>query len=96
MKPMDQRQVRAQRWMAKARGFADSVEPEWWLRLNCGQLVEEVAAGEHPGGRHGASRSERPFFPFGRRRPRSAGVDWLRLLSRRRLPSEPAWWTLWV
>ena len=38
---LESRRQRAERWEAKARTPIGTVEPEWWLRMVCGQVAEE-------------------------------------------------------
>jgi hypothetical protein len=40
---LDDRAARADRWLDSAGGQMGTVEPEWWLRMNCGQLAEEIS-----------------------------------------------------
>jgi hypothetical protein len=46
---MEERQARADRWSAGAHAEMGTVEPEWWLRMMCGQLAHEESVG-HPAG----------------------------------------------
>jgi hypothetical protein len=38
---MEDRQRRADRWSEGAHAPIGTVEPEWWLRMLCGQLAQE-------------------------------------------------------
>lgn len=89
---MEERQARADRWMEAVNARIGSIEPEWWVRMRCGQLAEERPAAHYDGGQRAARRAEKHFWPFVRVRPGTAGIEWLGLLSRRSLPPEPAWW----
>ena len=39
---MEDRQARADRWMEGSSIRTGTVEPEWWLRMMCGQLAQEA------------------------------------------------------
>jgi hypothetical protein len=58
---MDEREVRADRWAEGAQSRISTVEPEWWLRLVCGQLAEEAAVADYTGVRGVARRAEKKF-----------------------------------
>src|SRR5690349_8714172 len=79
---MEERQARAERWMAALNARIGSTEPEWWVRMQCGQVAEERSAAHGNGVRRAARRTEKHFWPFVRARPGSAGVEWVGLLSR--------------
>ena len=89
---MEERQARADRWIEETNLRIGAVEPEWWLRMMCGQLAEEDSADQYSGIRRVARRAEKQFWQFVRVRVGTAGVEWLGFLSRRDLPSEPPWW----
>ncbi len=38
---MEDRQARADRWIEGSSDRIGTVEPEWWLRMMCGQLAQE-------------------------------------------------------
>ena len=38
---MEERQGRARRWNEGVQAAMSTVEPEWWLRMRCGQLAHE-------------------------------------------------------
>jgi hypothetical protein len=38
---MEQWRARADRWSEGSHALIGAVEPEWWLRMMCGQLAEE-------------------------------------------------------
>jgi hypothetical protein len=38
---VEDRQRRADRWLEGSSVRIAAVEPEWWLRMMCGQLAEE-------------------------------------------------------
>jgi hypothetical protein len=47
---LDDRQARAERWLDNAHArMVSTVEPEWWLRMICGQLAEEISLEEESG-----------------------------------------------
>ena len=45
---MEDRQARADRWVEGSGARIGTVEPEWWLRMMCGQLAEEDAFRARP------------------------------------------------
>jgi hypothetical protein len=64
---MDEREARADRWAGAAHAGIGTVEPEWWLRLVCGQLAEEPAVADHTGVRGVVRRAEKQLkVRFGR------------------------------
>ena len=87
---MDERQTRADRWIELAHARLGTIEPEWWLRMRCGQLADEASWTPRGGMRRVVQRVRQ----LGRGSSANAGIDWLGELSRRQLPLEPAWWTL--
>ena len=89
---MEDRQVRADRWIQGANARIGSVEPEWWLRMVCGQLAQEDQPAQYPGMRRLARRAATQIRERLRARPDPVGLEWLAALSRRNLPHEPAWW----
>jgi hypothetical protein len=91
---MEDRQARADRWSEGANLRIGTVEPEWWLRMVCGQLAQEASVAHYPTVRRVVLRAENQLRV--RFRPRSAtvGIGWLGDLSRRDLPSEPPWWAV--
>ena len=89
---MEDRQARADRWIQGAHAPIGTVEPEWWLRMVCGQLAQEDSAAQYPGMRRLARRAAKQLWQrFGIRSER-ADLEWVAVLSRRNLPHEPAWW----
>jgi len=38
---VEDRQRRADRWIERSSVRVGTVEPEWWLRMMCGQLAQE-------------------------------------------------------
>jgi hypothetical protein len=68
---MEERQARADRWMEAVNARIGSIEPEWWVRMQCGQLAEERWAAHQSGMRPMARRAEKHFWP-------SARAWWLR------------------
>lgn len=89
---MDEREARAARWVQGARARIGTVEPEWWLRMVCGQLAQEASVVHDTGMRRVVRRAENQFRVRFRARSATAGIGWFGELSRRNLPSEPAWW----
>jgi hypothetical protein len=49
---VEDRQARAQRWIEASNTRISTVEPEWWLRMMCGQLAQEVSVPGYTGVRH--------------------------------------------
>jgi len=47
---------RADEWVDRAHASIGTVEPEWWLRMMCGQLAQEVAAAQYTNTRRFAAR----------------------------------------
>ena len=43
-------------WVDGAHAGIGTVEPEWWLRMMCGQLAQEVAAAQYTNTRRFAAR----------------------------------------
>jgi hypothetical protein len=64
---MGERQSRADRWIDGAYPRAGTAEPEWWLRMQCGQLAEEYPAahyaGMRPAIRRAVQRLTQPLRP---------------------------------
>jgi hypothetical protein len=89
---VEDRQARADRWIEGAHAPIGSVEPEWWLRMVCGQLAEEDSPTQHPGMRRLARRAATQFRLRFVARSERIGLEWVAALSRRNLPHEPAWW----
>ena len=46
---MEDRQARADRWIEGAHARIGTVEPEWWLRMVCGQLADEDSVAHYAG-----------------------------------------------
>ncbi len=46
---MEERQARADRWTEGAHARMLTTEPEWWLRMMCGQLAFEDSAAQYAG-----------------------------------------------
>lgn len=38
----EERQERADRWLRQATGRMLDIEPDWWLRMACGQVADNV------------------------------------------------------
>ena len=57
---MEDRQSRADRWIEGSNTRIGTVEPEWWLRMMCGQLDERL---QECGGRTVAAAGEPQFLP---------------------------------
>jgi|GEM_PF-5100601 len=91
---MDEREARADRWVKGAHARIGTVEPEWWLRMVCGQLAQEAAVAHDTGVRRVVRRAENQLRVRFRARSVTVGIGWLAELSRRDLPSEPPWWAL--
>jgi hypothetical protein len=89
---MEDRRARADRWIQGAHAPIGSVEPEWWLRMVCGQLAQEDLAAQYPGIRRLARRAAKQFRQHFVARSERIGLEWVAALSRRNLPHEPAWW----
>jgi hypothetical protein len=90
---VEDRQARADRWIQGAHARIGIVEPEWWLRMVCGQLAEENSATQCAGMGRVVRRAAKQFRQRFGARTGSVGLEWLDALSRRNLPHEPAWWT---
>lgn len=58
---MNEREARADRWVQGAHARIDTVEPEWWLRLLCGQLAEEAAVADDTGVRGVVRHAQKQF-----------------------------------
>jgi len=48
---------REDRWTEGARTPIGTVEPEWWLRMACGQLAEEASTSRDTNGRRALRRT---------------------------------------
>jgi hypothetical protein len=59
---MEERQARADRWSQGAHARMLATEPEWWLRMMCGQVANEDSAGRYAGMRRGLRRAEKHFW----------------------------------
>ncbi len=59
---MEERQVRADRWREGTHARMCTVEPEWWLRMMCGQLAHEDSAAQYAGLRRVVRRAEKHFW----------------------------------
>ena len=59
---MEERQARADRWSLGAHARMCTVEPEWWLRMMCGQLADEDTAAQYAGFRRALRRAEIHFL----------------------------------
>lgn len=67
---MEERQRRAERWRQQARQQITSIEPEWWLRLECGQLAEETSTDQYTRMKRVMQRTETEFRYFTQKRSR--------------------------
>ena len=85
---MEDRQSRADRWIEGSNTRIGTVEPEWWLRMMCGQLAEDVSAAHQAGIRRLMRRAEKELRQRFRARSTTAGIAWLGELSRWDLPAE--------
>jgi hypothetical protein len=86
----EDRQARADRWIREAH-LGITIEPEWWLRMECGRLAEETPIGQEAGIRRLFRRAATERKHFGRRMPSPTEASWPFWLQRRNLPFEPAW-----
>jgi hypothetical protein len=59
---MEERHDRAERWSEGAHARMGTVEPEWWLRMMCGQLADEDSAAQYAGVRRALRRAEKHFL----------------------------------
>lgn len=59
---MEERQARADRWSEGTHARMGTVEPEWWLRMMCGQLAYEDSAAQYAGVRRALRRAEKHFL----------------------------------
>ena len=41
---MNETRDRAERWLTQTRERLQTIEPEWWLRMECGQVGDEDEA----------------------------------------------------
>jgi hypothetical protein len=89
---VEDRQARADRWIEGAHARIGTVEPEWWLRMVCGQLAHEDSVAPSAGMRRAVRRAEKRFLQRFRARPGTVAIEWLGMLSRRDLPPEPVGW----
>ena len=65
---MDERRARAEGWLRQPGGTVGEIEPEWWLRMMCGQLAEEAAFTQpQPAGQHVFTHLRQLARIFGRR-----------------------------
>jgi hypothetical protein len=55
---MEDRQTRADRWSEGTHSRISTVEPEWWLRMMCGQLADEDTPARYAGLRGALRRAE--------------------------------------
>jgi hypothetical protein len=68
-----------------------TIEPEWWLRMECGWLAEENPIGRETGIGRVFRRAATERLHFGRPRQDPIEAGWPSWLHRRNLPFEPAW-----
>ena len=59
---MEEREARADRWSEGAHARMLTTEPEWWLRMMCGQLGSEDSAAQYAGMRRSLRRAEVHFL----------------------------------
>lgn len=59
---MEERQARAERWSEGTHARMSTVEPEWWLRMMCGQLAHEDTAAPDGALRRALRRAEIHFL----------------------------------
>ena len=86
----EDRQARAYRWIREAQ-LGMTIEPDWWLRMECGRVAEETPIGHEAGIRRLFRRAATERKHFGRPRPNHTEAGWPSWLQRRNLPFEPAW-----
>ncbi len=86
----DDRNARADRWIREAH-LGMTIEPEWWLRMECGWLAEETPIGHEAGISRLFRRAATERKHFERPRPNPTEASWPSWLQRRNLPFEPAW-----
>lgn len=67
---MEERHRRAEGWMHRARLQITSIEPEWWLRMECGQLAEEAPSNPYTAWKRVMQRAQTKFRHFAQRRLR--------------------------
>ncbi len=91
---MEERQALADGWIEGAHARIGSVEPEWWLRMVCGQLAQEASVAPHTSMQRVLRRAEKQFRQRLRARFGTVGIQWLGKLFRRDLPPEAARRTL--
>ena len=90
---MNDRQARAEGWLRQVRSEGGSIEPEWWLRMRCGQLSEEATLARAPRLAE-ALRAQVRQLAQRLGRPETSGVaQWTVWLTRKSLPDEPPWGT---
>ena len=65
---MEERRTRADRWIEGAHARIATVEPEWWLRMVCGQLAQEAPPARYAGMRRVVRRVAQQFMRRDRRR----------------------------
>ena len=68
-----------------------TIEPEWWLRMECGWLAEEMPIAHEAGIRLLFRRAATEHKHFARPEPNPTEPSWPSWLQRRNLPFEPAW-----
>jgi len=59
---MEERQARADRWSKGAHARMLTTEPEWWLRMMCGQLAHEDTAARYAGMKRVLRRAQKQFW----------------------------------
>ena len=72
---MEERQRRAERWIQRTQQQITSIEPEWWLRMECGQLAEETSTDQYTRMKRVMQRAETELrhFTQNRSRPNPSG-----------------------
>jgi hypothetical protein len=75
---VEDRWARADRWSQGAHAAIGTVEPEWWLRMVCGQLAEESSPGQHARLRRLVRRAAKQFRERFGGRAGSIGLEWTR------------------
>lgn len=86
----EDRDARADRWIREVH-LDTAIEPEWWLRMECGWLAEETPIRQEAGIRRLFRRPTTERNLFKRLRPNPTETNWPYWLQQRNLPFEPAW-----
>lgn len=68
------------------------IEPEWWLRMRCGQLSEEASLPRAPRVALVLRAQVRQLAQRFGRPETSRAAQWALWLTRKNLPDEAPWW----